>query len=354
MSSTLPFDVQPILPALAAHGYDYIADIGSGAQGVVYLCISRRDQREYAVKVGRTTVTAPELEILKSVCHPNVIYIYETFVESGYLFMVLEYCPGGSIADLALAGPIPCDLLYTFTEQVFHALQACHDAKIAHGDLKPQNILMNNNGRAKLVDFGLAQVHQGDLSIQFKGSFAYLAPEVVRQDPFDPFKADVWSLGVTLYGMAAGKLPWPENLPRSAFQEYISQGLREVDPVIPPDFANLLRHMIVADPAERPSLDQIDLNAFLPKGKVQISKKLGRGTRGRGLASAASCMLPEILVLASLRAPCLEHETAAPEDTWNNGKRAGPPKLMKSPLTTSFSRGKLLRGPDATWGELDE
>jgi serine/threonine protein kinase len=122
-------------------------------------------------------------EFFNSIWHPNIIYIYEPFVEIN--LRRLEYCPRGTIADHVANGPLPNQQLYRISEQLINALRACHATKIAHGDINQHNIFLSKHGRAKLVDFGLAIIHETDPSCQFKGSIGYLAPEVLRHDAFD-------------------------------------------------------------------------------------------------------------------------------------------------------------------------
>jgi serine/threonine protein kinase len=301
------FTQEELSNILHLHDYHLVCDIGTGCYGTVFLCISDRDQEQYAVKVGNEKATLQELQVLQSIWHPNIIYIYETFVESGCTFIVLEYCPGGTIADVLADGPMPRSQLFVVAEQLVNALRVCHSAKIAHGDIKPQNIFMNKCGRAKLADFGLAKVHEGDLSVQFKGSLGYLAPEVLRHDAFDPFKADVWSLGVTFYCMAAGKLPWPEQLKQAQFHDYICGGLAQVDPAVPPEFAAILQTMIVGDPASRVSADQINTVLLHQTALHSASFNKTKSRHGRTwsldmskIKMSASCLTGERLAEVNL------------------------------------------------------
>jgi serine/threonine protein kinase len=244
---------------LSAHGYILNCKIGAGGQAVVYLCESIRGSGTYAIKVGEQedehSIPA-ELQALQAVWNPHVINVYETFIDDGFRFMVLEYCPGGSLYDMVNSGPIPMDRLWGLGKQVIDALIACHQQGIAHLDIKPQNILLDKLGRAKLCDFGLAsRVDIGCLSEQFKGSIAFLAPEILRKQHYDPFKADVWSLGVTFYVCASGHLPWPTKA--AEFFAGVSRGLSDVDDDIPLAFGDLLRRMIVPDPSARCQLEEL-------------------------------------------------------------------------------------------------
>jgi serine/threonine protein kinase len=185
-----------------------------------------------------------------------VINVYETFVESNFRFIVLEYCPGGSLHDMLSEGPVPMDVLIPYGQQIVGALRACHSHGVAHLDIKPQNILIDKHGRAKLCDFGLALLDRGGFVKQFKGSVAFLAPEVLRHVDYDPFRADVWSLGVTLFVLATGHLPWPET-PKEFFAGVV-KGLGEVDENLPVGFLGLLRRMIVPEPNDRARLADLE------------------------------------------------------------------------------------------------
>jgi serine/threonine protein kinase len=271
---------------LSDHGYIYNSKIGSGGQAVVYLCQSNRDSELYAVKIAKSgdEATVPtELRALQNVWNPHVINIYETFIDSGFRFIVLEYCPGGSLHELLRRGAVPLDDLWVLGHQILEALTACHSVGIAHLDIKPQNILIDKNGRAKLCDFGLAIFDNGELSHQFKGSAAFLAPEILRMVDYDPLKADVWSLGVSLYVTATGVLPWP-----TAAREFFAgaaRGLPENDARIPAELADVLRKMVVPRPEARAPLSE--LAADFDRHCREIARKMPTRTPSFALQQKA-------------------------------------------------------------------
>jgi 5'-AMP-activated protein kinase catalytic alpha subunit len=200
-----------------------------------------------------------EIDALKSLWHPNIVYLYETFIEIEVLFLVFEYCPGGSLASRLHGGPMPQSELYPICQQLIAAVQACHSHGLAHLDIKPANVLIDKHGRVKLADFGTALIAKGGLSKQTKGTPAFLPPEILQKPAYDPFKADVWSLGVTIYTLAAGKLPWPAA--PSAFGLRMN-GLVSFGPAIPFELKTLLRSMVEPAPEARIRIDQINLNMF--------------------------------------------------------------------------------------------
>jgi serine/threonine protein kinase len=230
---------------------------------------------------------------LEAVWGPNVINVYETFTERGLSFMILEYCPGGSLLDLIKQeGPIRSDRLYSLCLEVLDALNSCHETGIAHLDIKPQNILFDKFDRAKLSDFGCAIRASKCLCQQFRGSPGYAAPEIVKHQAYDPFKADVWSLGVTFYLMVCGHLPW--NVHSEEYIRAMQYGLEESDPMIPADFLRILRKMLVVDPEGRATLSDVRLLLMGKKGKnIVESKSIRRITREHSESTALINVNPQ-------------------------------------------------------------
>jgi serine/threonine protein kinase len=244
---------------LADQGYTLESEIGYGGQAILYRCQHVRDNETYAVKIAREEdqVAVPaELLALQAVWDPHIINVYVSFTAEGFRFMILEFCPGGSLFDMIKDGPIPINRFWPLGKQIVDALKACHAEGVAHLDIKPQNILFDRHGRAKLCDFGLAKRTEGHhLSNQFKGSLAFMAPEIMRKHEYDPFKADVWSVGVTFYVALTGHLPWPTTM--KEFLAGVARGLEGVDDNIPADLLGILKMMVEPDPAARLELNEV-------------------------------------------------------------------------------------------------
>jgi serine/threonine protein kinase len=136
-------------------------------------------------------------------------------------------------------------------------LEKCHSRNVAHRDIKPQNILIGQNGLAKLADFGLSEVvAPGQQSSRFFGSRLFEAPEVIDRIRFDPFAADIWSLGVTMFWIASGKSPFETDDPRY-FEDAVHLGITVRPGGLDTAFFKLLRQMIEPDPAKRITIHSI-------------------------------------------------------------------------------------------------
>lgn len=213
-----PIKFQQLNKVFFDHGYTLISKIGQGGFSVVFLVESMKYKKEFVIKVVnniKLDETESEIKTLIKLDHPNIISIYEYFTDEEYIYIVLEYCPGGSMETyIKRNGILPKPILYQVCAHLLSALQLCHSLHIAHRDIKPANILIDQYGRPKLADFGLStEFVDGESTNNFGGSRLYMAPEIIQKKAYDAFKADVWALGVSFYQMAVGVTPWPlENL----------------------------------------------------------------------------------------------------------------------------------------------
>jgi serine/threonine protein kinase/Tol biopolymer transport system component len=210
--------------------YRIVSRLGSGGMGEVYRASDTRLGREVAIKVLLPAVASDpermgrfrrEARVAASLNHPNIaaIYGFEEFDESH--FLVMELVEGRSLADRLKAGPLPIDETLGIVEQVAGGLEAAHDAGIVHRDLKPSNVVLTSDGKAKILDFGVAKAleddarslpleHSPTLSANFTspgmmvGTVPYMSPEQARGRPVDR-RSDIWALGCLLYECLTGR-----------------------------------------------------------------------------------------------------------------------------------------------------
>ncbi|MBV9162009.1 MAG: serine/threonine protein kinase [Pseudonocardiales bacterium] len=248
--------------------------IGIGGMGVVWRAIDERLERLVAVKQlllqpelsPRATDEARaralrEARIAARLQHPNAIVVYDVAEHEGEPCLVMEYLPARSLAAvLGERGCLPVPDVASIGRQIASALAAAHTAQIVHRDVKPGNILITDDGTAKITDFGVSRA-VGDVTVtqtgMMAGTPAYLAPEVARGQIPTP-ASDVFSLGATLYAAVEGRGPFGENDNPLALLHAVAGGQ-----VAPPQHAGplsaVLMRLLATDPAARPDMHRASL-----------------------------------------------------------------------------------------------
>jgi serine/threonine protein kinase len=215
--------------------YLIVEEIGKGGMGVVYKARDDRLRRDVAIKMLRNVEETGGREhdrILseaRAACalnHPGIVTVYDVCEAEGHLFIVMELVRGEALPDLIQAGPLDLRSTLRLSLQMAEALGVAHTAGILHRDIKPQNILIQPDGRARLLDFGIARMNRDQagaltlpedaptrtLSDAVAGTVPYMPPEQLKGEPLAP-TADLYSLGVVLYEAATGSRPFrgPSN-----------------------------------------------------------------------------------------------------------------------------------------------
>lgn len=253
-------DVQRIRAIFHNHGYEFLEQIGQGGFGTVFKAHSNKYQEEFCIKMAQYTQSAEmEVKNLLKLSHPNIISMYDYFVECGFLFIVLEYCPNGSLSSIIHANQVIApNMLKTYMMQLVKALDYCHENNVAHRDIKPANVLVDKYGRLKLSDFGISCVIDEKIkSNKAVGSLAYMPPELLKGRCTDLFAADVWSLGITFFVMAAGYLPWPTDVPKHEIVNHILIGCVSFPYNLDPWITQLIRPMLEVNSKRRIKLSQL-------------------------------------------------------------------------------------------------
>jgi hypothetical protein len=211
--------------------------LGAGAMGVVHRALDSRLQREVAIKFLPESMAADpvaadrflqEARAAAALNHPNITTLYAIDEMDDRPCLVMELVRGETLeARLARSGPVPVDDVVAIASQVAAGLSAAHARGIVHRDIKPANLMLTGDGSVKIMDFGIARLPGGPARTQAGstlGSAAYMSPEQVRGASVDG-RADVWSLGVVLYEMLTGALPFPGDN-----EHTVLHGVLHVDP----------------------------------------------------------------------------------------------------------------------------
>lgn len=215
-----------ITPGTKLGRYEVRSLLGSGGMGEVYLAYDRDLEREVAIKVltegteetpERLRRFVQEAKAASALNHPNVATVFEIGSQDGLRFIAMELIPGESLRDRLRNGALPIDEAISLSMQIASGVAAAHAAGIVHRDLKPENVIVRPDGYAKVLDFGLAKLRQSrdaDAATLLKtasgmtmGTLGYMSPEQLSGSDVTP-AADVFSLGVVLYEMIAGRRPF--------------------------------------------------------------------------------------------------------------------------------------------------
>uniref|UniRef100_A0A8C3WPX2 non-specific serine/threonine protein kinase n=1 Tax=Catagonus wagneri TaxID=51154 RepID=A0A8C3WPX2_9CETA len=283
--------------------------VGHGAFAVVF----RKTDWEVAIKsINKKNLSksqillGKEIKILKELQHENIVALYDVQELPNSVFLVMEYCNGGDLADyLQAKGTLSEDTIRVFLHQIAAAMRVLHSKGIIHRDLKPQNILLSyasrrkssvSGIRIKIADFGFARyLHSNMMAATLCGSPMYMAPEVIMSQHYDA-RADLWSIGTVIYQCLVGKPPFQANSPQDLRIFYEKN--RNLMPSIPretsPYLANLLLGLLQRNQKDRmdfeaffshPFLDQVPVKKSCP---VPVPAPAG-SVLGSSRASSPSC-----------------------------------------------------------------
>ncbi|OWF41153.1 serine/threonine-protein kinase MARK2-like [Mizuhopecten yessoensis] len=211
---------------------------------------------------------------LKIPSHPNIVRLYEQFSSQNHVYMVMEYCSNGDLLDLINKhiGQNQKGIGEETTRKIFlqicSAVQHLHKHLLVHRDLKCENILLDENMNCKLTDFGFScKVATTDTHLKTScGSYAYTAPEVIRAKPYDGFRSDIWSLGIILFAMVNGRLPFNDNQLMEMEEEMKMQRLK-FERSVSFDCMVLIRKILQYHPSVRPPLDEVIDDKWLTGNK---------------------------------------------------------------------------------------
>ncbi len=286
--------------------YTITAKIGEGGMGEIYLATDSSLGRSVALKflpaALRTNTEARsrllrEARAASQLTHPNILTIYAVEEAIGRDFIVMEYLEGLTLSEYCqLKNPSLPDKL-NLVRQIADGLAAAHKRGIVHRDIKPANILVDHDGHVKILDFGLAKTSLQTTKITQEGSTpgtaAYMAPEQARGDAVDA-RADLWSLGVVLYEILSGKLPFEGSHSAAVMYSVLHEPPRPLSELVsqlPSDLVSLIDRLLRKDPLQRPT-DAKAVATELADIRSLLSGGAGSQPGGRRQALPSLAVLP--------------------------------------------------------------
>ena len=248
--------------------YRILKELGSGGMGAVYLAEHELIKRKVAIKVLHKHLVSNkefikrfrrEAELLATLDHPNIVRLNEYFEHEGYLCLIMEYVDGMELDQHInkVSGPINEVELIPMFKQILEAIGYAHKKGLVHRDIKPANILISKDGKIKVLDFGIAKMMCDDkgltnVGVQV-GTAAYMSPEQVQAEKVD-LRTDTYSLGVTLYQMAVGQVPYANSNVFDTQLQIVSKPFpnpRDIYPGISDRLLKILEKAVKKDKGER-------------------------------------------------------------------------------------------------------
>lgn len=244
--------------------YQIIGELGAGGEGVAYVAEDDQLKRLVAIKVLRTTAFTSararrrfrrEAQCAAALNHPNVITIHDVAEDQGVLFIVMEYVPGKTLAEVLRAGRLPLSTCLDYSEQIVDAFSAAHSAGIIHRDITPFNILVSSRGLIKILDFGLAKSITDKTSHVTSagtvvGTYGYMSPEHVRGGQADP-RSDIFSFGILFYEMAVGYPPFRRDSAAETSVAILKEAPADPPPDLPWALLDVAYRCLEKDPEDR-------------------------------------------------------------------------------------------------------
>ncbi|XP_019900282.1 serine/threonine-protein kinase MARK2 isoform X8 [Esox lucius] len=262
--------------------YRLLKTIGKGNFAKVKLARHVLTGKEVAVKIiDKTQLNSSSLQklfrevrIMKLLNHPNIVKLFEVIETEKTLYLVMEYASGGEVFDYLVAhGRMKEKEARAKFRQIVSAVQYCHQKCIVHRDLKAENLLLDADMNIKIADFGFSnEFVMGSKLDTFCGSPPYAAPELFQGKKYDGPEVDVWSLGVILYTLVSGSLPFDgQNL--KELRERVLRGKYRIPFYMSTDCENLLKKFLILNPTKRGSLEQIMKDRWMNVGHEEEELK---------------------------------------------------------------------------------
>lgn len=251
---------------MIAERYQIIKSLGEGGMADVYLAVDTILNREVAIKMLRGELSNDPVTLLRfqreanaasKLNHPNVVQVFDVGEYEGRHYIVMEHVRGRTLKQLIqLRGALHKEEAVNIMKQVVSAVQHAHEHHIIHRDIKPQNIMIKDDGTVKITDFGIALAHdavQLTQSDSVLGSAHYLAPETTRGEPATN-QIDIYALGIVFYELLSGDVPFHGDNPVQIAMKHLSEeipSIREFNPSLPQAIENIIIKATVKNRAQR-------------------------------------------------------------------------------------------------------
>src|SRR5690348_8716148 len=311
--------------------------LGSGGMADVYLAEDQELGRRVALKLLDDRHASDEQFVERfrreaqsaaGLNHPNIVSIFDRGRAEGTYYIAMEYLDGRTLKELLVRnGPTPVPIAIDYARQILGALPISHRNGIVHRDIKPHNIVVRKDGRLKVTDFGIARSGASQMTEagSIVGTAQYLSPEQARGAPVDA-RSDLYSLGIVLYEMLTGKVPYTGDAPVEIAMKHLTavpDPPSKLRSDVPHDLDAIVMRALAKDPEQRyGSAEEMDADLARVARGVSVSQKteeaMTQVLAGVGAATAATMVTRPRTVTAppAYRPPAYYEETAARRSIW--------------------------------------
>ncbi|HYY12644.1 MAG TPA: protein kinase [Kineosporiaceae bacterium] len=330
--------VDPLIGRLVDDRYAVVSRIARGGMATVYLALDRRLDREVALKVMHAHLAADpqftarfirEARAAARLSHPGIVAVFDQGEDAGLLYLAMEYLAGRTLREvLDELGVLTPGEALDVLEPVLEALAAAHAAGIVHRDVKPENVILTDDGRVKVADFGLARAASAVTATSgvLMGTAAYLAPELVLRGVADA-RGDVYAVGVVLFELLTGVLPFAGDVPVQVAYRHVHEEVPPPSSVVralPPALDVVVSAAAARDPGRRPA-DAGALLALVRSARTRVPAS------ALGVRPPAPALRPAPGRTQALGTPTTPHPTqallttTAPHAPWPLAELGEPP-----------------------------
>jgi serine/threonine protein kinase len=282
-----------LIGAVLSGRYRLESKLGSGGMSTVYLARDETLERSVAVKVLHQEISdqADQLERFRrearavaQLSHPNIVAVIDAGQDGGYPYIVFEYVPGETLkARIDAVGRLPLDEAAAYAIEIGRGLAAAHAQHLVHRDVKPQNVLVDAEGRAKVTDFGIARSLESDgltKTGRVLGTTDYVSPEQAMGSDVDP-RSDIYSLGVLLYEMLTGEPPFRAETVVGVAMKHVNDPMPETQE-LRPDASAAMSSVVERATNKDPDRRYPDMNAMLSdlEGALEVEVSRAGGSHG--------------------------------------------------------------------------
>lgn len=245
-------------------GFEFVKVIAQGGYGVVFEVYSEKFNSSYAIKkIPKCFLSQAELDCLMQIDDVRVVRLYQVFVLGDFIYMLMELCKTDLNQIFTFTDELSDQTMQKYASEMVLAIKSIHDRNIAHCDVKPANFFIDSYGRMKIGDFGLASFNGATCPCKMqKGTKLFMAPEMYVLKQYNAMKADIWSLGISLYYMATKTYPFNSPDP-TKIPQLVNIGLFPKERVTNKHLRKVICRCLERNPDKRPSIYEVMKMPFI-------------------------------------------------------------------------------------------